>query len=66
MLAYQDYDAAQPHLPRSAEEQVAILNLCLNLVDVSLDDEARRDVRRRRSKDELSQGAPERARLSTR
>ena len=60
MLAYQDYDAAQPHQPRSAEEKSAILDLCLNLVDVSLDDEARRDVRRRRSKDELSQGVPER------
>ena len=39
------------------------MNLCLDLVDVSLDDEARRDVRRRRSKDELISGAPERARL---
>ena len=63
VLAYQDYDAAQPNQPRSPEEQAAILNLCLDLVDVSLDDEARRDVRRRRSKDELISGAPERARL---
>jgi WD40 repeat protein len=63
VLAYRDYDAARPRQPRSAEEQAAILNLCLNLVDVSLDDEARHDVRRRRSKDELSQGAPELVRL---
>ena len=63
VLAYQDYDAAQPNQPRPPEEQAAILNLCLDLVDVSLDDEARRDVRRRRSKDELVSGAPERARL---
>ena len=63
VLAYQDYDAAQPNQPRTPEEQAAILNLCLDLVDVSLDDEARRDVRRRRSKDELVSGAPERARL---
>ncbi len=63
VLAYQDYDAAQPNQPRSLDEQAAILNLCLDLVDVSLDDEARRDVRRRRSKDELISGAPERARL---
>jgi len=63
VLAYQDYDAAQPNQPRISEEQAAILNLCLDLVDVSLDDEARRDVRRRRSKDELVSGAPERARL---
>jgi hypothetical protein len=63
VLAYQDYDAAQPDQPRPPDEQAAILNLCLDLVDVSLDDEARRDVRRRRSKDELISGAPERARL---
>jgi WD40 repeat protein len=63
VLAYQDYDAAQPDQPRTLEEQAAILNLCLDLVDVSLDDEARRDVRRRRSKDELISGAPERVRL---
>ena len=63
VLEYQDYDAAQPSQPRTPEEQAAILNLCLDLVDVSLDDEARRDVRRRRSKDELTSGAPERARL---
>ena len=63
VLEFQDYDAAQPDRPRSPEEQAAILNLCLDLVDVSLDDEARRDVRRRRSKDELISGAPERSRL---
>src|SRR5512138_2411532 len=63
VLEYQNYDAAQPSQPRLREEQAAILNLCLDLVDVSLDDEARRDVRRRRSKDELISGAPERARL---
>ena len=63
VLAYQDYDAAQPDQLRPPEEQTAILNLCLDLVDVSLDDEARRDVRRRRSKDELISSAPERARL---
>jgi len=63
VLVYEDYDAPQPHQARSADQQSAILDLCLNLVDVSLDDQARRDVRRRRSKDELSHGAPERARL---
>ncbi len=63
VLAYRDYDAAQPDQRRPLDEQAAILGLCLNLVDVSLDDEARRDVRRRRSKDELAGGAPDRARL---
>jgi WD40 repeat protein len=62
VLAYQDFDAAQPDQPRPPEEQAAILNLCLDLVDVSLDDEARRDVRRRRTKDELVSGVPERVR----
>ncbi len=62
VLAYQDYDAAQPNQPRTPEEQAAILNLCLDLVDVSLDDEPRRDVRRR-PKDELMSGTMDRARL---
>jgi formylglycine-generating enzyme required for sulfatase activity len=63
VLAYQDYDAAQPDQTRTPEEQAAIMNLCVDLVDVSLDDEVRRDVRRRRSKDELIRSAPERAQL---
>jgi formylglycine-generating enzyme required for sulfatase activity len=63
VLDYQDYDAAQPDRPRSPDEQAAILTLCLDLVDVSPDDVARRDVRRRRSKDALVRGAPDRGRL---
>ncbi len=63
VLEFQDFAAAQPSQPRSPEEQAALLNLCLDLVDVSLDDEARRDVRRRRSKSELISSAPERVQL---
>ena len=63
VLEFQDYDVAQPNQPRPPEEQAAILSLCLDLVDVSLGDEARRDVRRRRMKEELISGAPKRIRL---
>jgi hypothetical protein len=63
VLAYQDYNDAQPDQLRTPDEQAAILKLCLDLVDVSLDDEPRRDVRRRRRKDELASSIPERAQL---
>ncbi|MDQ6693298.1 MAG: hypothetical protein M3014_02620, partial [Chloroflexota bacterium] len=49
--------------PRSPTEQATMMLIFLDLVDVSLDDEARRDVRRGRTKDELLAGSPERARL---
>lgn len=63
VLKFHDYDAAAPGKPRSPEEQGALLDLLLNLVDVSLDDDARRDVRRQRSKNELAHGSLERLRL---
>lgn len=49
--------------PRTQAEQTTIMLIFLDLVDVSLDDEARRDVRRRRIKSELLAGSLERARL---
>nr|MBF6613202.1 PD40 domain-containing protein [Chloroflexota bacterium] len=49
--------------PRTQADQTTIMLIFLDLVDVSLDDEARRDVRRRRMKSELLAGSLERARL---
>lgn len=49
--------------PRSLTEQQVVLQIFLALVDVSLDDDTRRDVRRRRTMAELSQGHPEHKRL---
>ncbi len=46
VLAYRDFNAATPIQPRSDEERERILHLFLNLVQVSLDDDYRRDVRR--------------------
>ncbi len=63
VLAYLDYNAASPEQPRPQAEQNALLDLLLNLVDVAHDDDARRDVRRRRSKAALAQGSPDRLRL---
>jgi formylglycine-generating enzyme required for sulfatase activity len=48
---------------RTAPDQATILQIFLDLIEVSLDDEARRDVRRRRPYAELTQGRDERARL---
>lgn len=61
VLRFRDYDAATPTQPRSTDEQAAMLDLLLDLVDVSLDDNAGRDVRRPRSKIDLAQGSPERS-----
>jgi WD40 repeat protein len=50
-------------LPRSAEIQTEILRLFLGLVDVSLNDGVRRDVRRRRSLKELTRDQADLRRL---
>lgn len=56
VLAYRDFDTAIPQDERPQQEQVELLDLLLDLVDVSLDDDARRDVRRQRTKAELERG----------
>ena len=48
---------------RSPQEQAMILQLLLSLVNVSLDDDPRRDVRRRRLKADLVDHQPEHERL---
>lgn len=50
VLRFHDYDASRPQQPRSAEERTAILDTFLDLVNVSLDDDFRRDVRTSRDK----------------
>lgn len=56
VLEYCDFDDAIPNEKRDPDEQVALLNLLLDLVDVSLDDDARHDVRKQRAKGELTRG----------
>lgn len=41
VLTWQDYDAAHPSRPRSEQEQAAILSLLLDLISVTLDEDAR-------------------------
>ena len=56
-------DAIQDRAERVYTEtakQDALMAIFLDLVEVSLDDDARRDVRRRRTWDELTKGQPER------
>lgn len=54
IIEYTDFDVGTPGAPRAAAEQAEILNILLDLVDVSLDDDPRRDVRRRRHLQELA------------
>jgi WD40 repeat protein len=61
VLDYADYpDCCQP---RSDAEKQAVLSIFLDLVEVSLDDDPRRDVRLRLTRDDLEGNAPERRRL---
>ncbi|TAH53434.1 MAG: hypothetical protein EYC68_03410 [Chloroflexota bacterium] len=62
VLEYRDFDDAVPDEKRDPAQQTAMLSLLLDLVDVSLDDDARRDVRRQRTKTELTRGNPQRER----
>lgn len=55
VLAYLDYDGARMQ-PRWHKEQQLMMAILLDLVEVSLDNEGLRDVRHRRSFDELAQG----------
>ncbi len=63
VYAYLDYDASQPEQARSEADQAEILGLMLDLIGVSLDDDPRRDVRRRRPRSDLESGSPLRHRL---
>jgi WD40 repeat protein len=63
VLAHQLDREGNPNKPRPAEEQQQILDLLLELVNVSPDDEPRPDVRRRRLRSELEQASPIRLRL---
>jgi WD40 repeat protein len=56
-------DAGGQSEPRSAADQEMILQIFLDLVEVSLDDDARRDVRRRRTYEELTRGNADQGQL---
>lgn len=49
--------------PRPAADRATIMQIFLDLVEVSLDDDSRRDVRRRRTYDDLAHSAADRVRL---
>jgi len=62
VLEYRDFDDATPDEKRDPAEQAALLNLLLDLVDVSSDDDIHRDVRKQRAKTDLTRGDPQRER----
>jgi hypothetical protein len=53
VYGFEDYDSADPKQARSQDDQDEILKIFTDLVEVSLGDGPRRDVRRRRLKTEL-------------
>jgi WD40 repeat protein/energy-coupling factor transporter ATP-binding protein EcfA2 len=63
VFGYEDYEVGQPEKERLPVDQNVILNIFLDLVDVALDDDYRRDVRRRRRKSELVGDSPQRQHL---
>jgi formylglycine-generating enzyme required for sulfatase activity len=60
---YNDFNASLPIQIRPELEQAEIINILLDLVSVSLDDDARQDVRQSRVKVELERDQPLRKRL---
>ena len=61
--AYQKLVVDGQEQPRPEAERATIMQIFLDLVEVSLDSDVRRDVRRRRNYDDLVQGSTERERL---
>ncbi len=55
VYAFEDFDASTPSHPRREAVRAAIIDLFLNLINVSLDDDARRNVRISRDKHLLAQ-----------
>ncbi|HLE14415.1 MAG TPA: hypothetical protein VI776_06685, partial [Anaerolineales bacterium] len=58
VYASRDYDQPVPVQARPSDEQKELLALLVDLVNISLDDDPRRDVRRRRPKDVLEKSSP--------
>jgi hypothetical protein len=61
--AFIDYDAAQPQQERPKEDQGEMLAILTDLVQISLNDDPRRDVGRRRHKTDLAKGSSRRPQL---
>ena len=64
VIGFEDYDEVTPRHPRLNADQSMMLELFLDLVDPSLDDNAKRDVRRRRTRDALTAGSAQRGPLN--
>ncbi|MEW5870676.1 MAG: NACHT domain-containing protein [Chloroflexota bacterium] len=63
VYAYEDYDVPFPGRPRPETDRATVLAILLDLVNVSPDDDPRRDVRRRRTKQEVEADSAQRSRL---
>jgi len=63
VYAFGDHVNADPKTRRPADDQKELLSILLDLINVSADGTDRRDVRQRRTRQELEQGSPHRPRL---
>lgn len=63
VYAFVDFEKVNPEQPRREGEQKALLDVLVDLIDVSPDDDARRDVRVQRTKAELAKGDATRGNL---
>ncbi len=60
---FNDYDKADPQKNRSTDEQKELIEILLDLINVSVDGDDRRDVRQHRTRYELEKSSPQRPRL---
>jgi hypothetical protein len=63
VFAYVDYNSSQPIDDRTAEDRGTIMGIFLDLVNVSLDEDRRHDVRQRRTITDLVNGSRNREQL---
>lgn len=63
VYAYSDHANADPKTPRSDADRQELMGILLDLINVSVDGDDRRDVRQRRTRHESEQGATKRSLL---
>lgn len=63
VYAFSDHSSADPKVPRSYVDQQELMDILLDLINVSADNTDLRDARQRRTRQELEQSSTQRSRL---
>jgi len=63
VCTFHDFDKTDPKVKRPTDEQAELMAILLDLINVSVDGDDRRDVRQRRTRHELAHGSLYRPRL---